>query len=85
MKLNELSDSTNVIGIKIKLPAKALKMFKAFAGGESEMYVCGSSMGCFFMSPDSPEKPKRRLYPLPPDISTTDILQWKVASQRKVI
>lgn len=82
MKVNELPFSTNLVKIKVKLPNKALKACKDFAGGEKEMYICGGSMGKFFMSPDAPEAPNRRLYPLPPQISIKDILKWEVSNAK---
>ena len=82
MKLSSLPEDTNVQTFKLKLPEDALAKFKAFAGGEPEMYVVGPVMGwgCM-MSPEPPDhKGKRRLFPVPEDIHPKEILEWEVVS-----
>ncbi len=79
MKLKDLPPDTDVTVFKVKLPAKALKAFRAYAGGEPVMYPVGDCMGYgFMMSPDAPGGGNRRLYPLPDSVSQSDLLKWTV-------
>jgi len=80
MKLKDIKDKNiNVQNIKLKLPKRVLKQFQEYGGGESEMYPVGDCMGYgFMMSPQSPEVEPRSLYPLPPDVSQSDLLEWQV-------
>lgn len=79
MKLKDLPSDTNVQAFRLKLPAKALKAFKAYAGGEPVMYPVGDCMGYgFVMSPDAPGAENRRLYPLPNEVSMKDLLGWRI-------
>lgn len=79
VRLKDLPPNTNLVNIKVKLPAKALKTFISYGDGEKEMYPVGAVMGygCM-MSPDKPGTSERRLYPLPPEISQTEILEGKI-------
>jgi hypothetical protein len=80
MKVSSLPPDTDLTTFRVKVPAKALKAFRAHLGGEPLMYPVGHVMGYgFMMSPDAPGASNRRLYPLPPEVSTTDILNWKLA------
>ena len=76
-KLRTLSGNTKLDHIKLELPDKALKSFKNYLGGEKDMYYVGSIMGEVFMSPDAP-KDKRRLYPFPPEIQPSALLNWEI-------
>ncbi len=80
MRLKDLPPDTNVQAFKVKLPAKVLKAFKAFAGGEAEMYPVGPCMGYgFMMSPQAPtHKGERRLYPVPDSIPLPEMLNWRI-------
>lgn len=81
MKIKDLPKDMDLLSVLIKVPAKALKHFKSYAGGEATMYCVGPTMGYgFMMSPDPPAADERRLYPLPPEVSTSDILEWRLAS-----
>lgn len=81
MKLKDLPPDTDVTTFRLKLPAKALKAFKAYAGGEPIMYPVGHCMGYgFMMSPDAPDAENRRLYPLPDSIPQQDLLKWTVVA-----
>lgn len=80
MKVKDLPESSPLDAVRIRLPRKALKQFRDYAGGEPIMYVAGRVCGYgFMMTPDPPGSETRRLYPLPPEISTRDILDWSVA------
>jgi len=81
MKVKELPKNTNLTTIKVKLPKKVLIEYKAYCGGEEEMYVVGDMMGDFFMSPfPSDTKGERRLYPMPISVNPKDILEWEVTN-----
>lgn len=80
MRLSELPQNTNCQNIKLKVPKKALKAFRAYAGGEPEMYPVGHVMGYgFMMSPNPPGWKDRRLYPLPESIKQSELLEWEIA------
>lgn len=78
-RLKDLSGDTNVQDYRLRLPAKALKAFKEYAGGEPAMYPVGCTMGYgFMMSPEPPSSPSRRLYPLPDSIAQRELLNWEI-------
>ena len=79
MKVKELKSDVNLTRVKVTLPAAILHEFKDYAGGEKKMWVVGSAMGSFMMSPDSPDTDERRLYPMPMSVSPDSILEWKVS------
>lgn len=82
MKLSDLPPDTDISAIPVKVPAKALRAFRAYAGGEPVMYPAGDCMGYgFMMSPQPPGAGDRRLYPLPPTIDQTDILKWTIVGK----
>ena len=84
MKVNELPKETNLIFVKVQLPAEALKKFKKFCGGEPQMWIVGDTFGEFFLSPQPPSSEgKRDLYPKPPDVNVADILGWNVVEVMK--
>ena len=69
----------NIQHYLLKLPPKALKAFRAYAGGESAMYAVGYAGGYgFMMSPQPPGSSSRRLYPMPDSIAQTDLLDWEI-------
>lgn len=76
MKVSELPENTNLTKVKVRLPKDVLKKYKEYAGGEKEMYIVGSMMGDFFLSPTI--KKERRLYPMPLGVIPEDILNWEV-------
>lgn len=77
--LMDLPGDADVSSHKLKLPAKALKAFLAYAGGEPAMYPVGCTMGYgFMMSPEPPSSPSRRLYPLPDSIAQRELLNWEI-------
>jgi hypothetical protein len=78
MKVSELPENTNLTEVKVKLPSEVLKDFKNYMGGEQEMYIIGFTMGDFFLSPQPKSIKERRLYPLPPHIEASNILDWEV-------
>ncbi len=79
MTLSDLPPTTDVTSLKVKLPARALRAFRAYGGGEAVMYPVGHCMGYgFMMSPQPPGDSKRTLYPLPPSVSGKDLLKWRV-------
>ena len=79
MRLRDLPPDTNAQLFKLKLPARALKAFKAYAGGEPAMYPVGCVMGYdFMMSPEPVGAKERRLYPLPPSVRQQALLGWRV-------
>jgi len=80
MKVKDLPEGAPLDSVRIRLPRKALRQFREYAGGEPVMYCAGGVGGYgFMMTPDPPGSETRRLYPLPPEISTRDILDWIVA------
>jgi hypothetical protein len=80
MKVKDLPEDGPLDSVRIRLPRKALKQFREYAGGEPVMYCAGGVGGYgFMMTPDPPGSKERRLYPLPPGILTSDILEWSVA------
>ena len=79
--LSDLPSDTNAQDYKLKLPAKALTAFRAYAGGEPVMYPVGHCMGMgFMMSPNPPDSGDRKLYPLPPSVLQQDLLKWEIVS-----
>ncbi len=79
MNVQDLPEKTNLTKIKVKLPKKALDQYKSYCGGEEEMWIVGSMMGDFFLTPDKPTKEgERKLFPMPELINPGDILKWKV-------
>lgn len=75
----DLPGDADVSGYKLKLPAKALKAFLAYAGGEPSMYPVGSCMGYgFMMSPEPPSSSSRRLYPMPDSIAQSELFNWEI-------
>lgn len=80
MLVKELPEGTNLTEIKVILPDDVLEKYKAYCGGEKEMYIAGSMMGDFFLSPNpkTDGKGERRLYPMPETIDPSDILEWEV-------
>lgn len=81
-KVSDLGDDANLTNVPIRLPEEALQKFKDYAGGEPVMYCCGGVMGYgFMMSPHPPGMEERRLYPLPIDISPSEILDWEVVDK----
>lgn len=77
--LTDLPGNADVSSYKLKLPAKALKAFREYAGGESAMYAVGHTMGYgFMMSPQPPGASNRRLYPLPETIAQSELLNWEI-------
>lgn len=79
-RLKDLSGDTNVQDYRLRLPAKALKAFREYAGGEPAMYAVGHCMGYeFMMSPEPPDSLNRRLYPMPVSVSQRDLLNWEIA------
>lgn len=83
MIVNELPKDTYFADIKVKLPADVLKQYKDYCGGEPEMWIVGDLMGDFFLSPDPPRPEHRKLYPMPPGVLPSDILEWEVADVLK--
>ena len=84
MVVKELKKDQDLTKVRVKLPEDVLKQYKDYGGGEPEMYIAGSMMGDFFMSPDPPDnkvegKATRRLYPMPQFVEPKDILEWEVA------
>lgn len=85
LKVKDFPPSTDLTTIKVRLPAKTLKAFKAFGGGEREMYPVGDVMGYGFMlSPQFPGTEKRQLFPLPPEMSPAEMLDWTVVGEGKM-
>lgn len=83
MKVKELPKDTNLTKIKVKLPDDVLKAYKEYAGGEPEMWIVGSMMGDWFLSPIAPGiKGKRRLYPMPISVEPFHILDLDVAETK---
>lgn len=81
MKVKDLPENTSLATIKVRLPKKTLVEYKAYCGGEEQMYIVGSMMGDFFLSPVSPEtKGEKKLYPMPPSVVPQDILEWEVVA-----
>jgi len=80
MKVSELPEDTNLRDIKVELPDDVLEQYQEYCGGEKQMYVVGSMMGDFFLSPDpyNDGKGKRRLYPMPLAVIPQHILGWEV-------
>lgn len=83
MKARDIPPDTDLTQILLKVPAKALRAFRAYGGGEPLMYPVGDCMGYGFMMSDEPVgADKRRLYPLPPEVSRTDLLDWTVVTPK---
>lgn len=84
MKASDLPPDTNLTCVLLKVPAKALRAFKAFGGGKPLMYPVGDCIGAgFMMSPQPPGKGERRLYPLPPEVEAFDLRGWTVVPTPK--
>ena len=86
MKVSELPENTNLTLVKVRLPDDVYREFQNYAGGEREMYIAGSIMMEFFMSPhakdhvDENGSSYRQLYPLPSRYTPKHILDWEVVS-----
>lgn len=78
LKGMKLPSSTNVQVFKLRLPPKVLKAFKAFGGGERDMYICDTYGMGLMMSPQKAGTGKRRLFPVPPSVDTRDMMNWEV-------
>lgn len=83
MKVKELPEDTNLAEVLVELPDEALERYRDYAGGEKRMYIVGSMMGDFFMSPMKPHpKKSRQLFPMPISITPQDILEWEVVDDQ---
>jgi len=80
MFVKDLSDSINLTKVKVRLPEEVIKKYRAYYGGEPEMWIAGGFMGDFFLSPDPPGVKPRRLYPMPENVKPSDLLDWEVVS-----
>ena len=80
MKLSEIDENTVIDAVALRLPEDVLEEFKDYCGGEPVMYYCGPVMGYgSMMSPQPPgTKGERRLYPFPPSVNTSDMLDWEI-------
>lgn len=86
VKVKNLDKGTNLTKVKVKLPEDVLASYKKYYGGEPEMWIVGSLMGDFFLSPDAPTpdgKGKRSLFPMPVNVEPSDILEWEVSEVLK--
>jgi len=81
MLVKDLPKNTDLAKIKVRLPAPVLASYKRYCGGEPEMWIAGSTMGDFFLSPHPPSGGERRLYPMPIDVQPSDILKWEVVEE----
>lgn len=81
MKVKELPENTNLADIQVELPDDVLTQYQEYMGGEKKMYIVGSMMGDFFLSPDPKTKGSRRLYPMPLAVEPQHILEWEVADE----
>jgi hypothetical protein len=77
-KVKELKEGTNLTKVKVKLPENVLKEYENYYGGQPEMFIAGSMMGDFFLSPNKPGNKNRKLYPMPANAQPSDILDWEV-------
>lgn len=69
----------NLTRVKVKLPPDLyLSMKKQNNKATKTMWICGSVMGAFMMSIDSPDEKKRRLIPLPEWFSPAGLLNCEV-------
>jgi len=79
MKVKDLPHDTDLKKIKIELPDDVLKAYQDYAGGEKHMYIVGSMMGNFFMSPHPPcPDESRQMFPMPLSLVPSDMLEWEV-------
>ena len=69
----------NLTRVKIKLtPDLYASMKKQNSRSTKTMWICGSIMGAFMMSPDDPDKKLRLLIPLPEGIQPNALLKCEV-------
>jgi hypothetical protein len=79
MKLLKEYPDINILSAKIKLTTELKEAYENYCSeGEDEIFIVGSAMGDFFISPDEPTKETRRLYPLPPSVETSMFLECEV-------
>jgi len=79
MFVKELPENSNLANIKVQLPEKVLEQYQAYCGGDAQMWIVGSMMGDWFLSPNPPNiKGERRLYPMPIGIEPSNILEWEI-------
>lgn len=84
MLVKDLPEGTDLRPIKIRLPDDVLRQYQEYAGGEKEMYVVGATMGDFFLSPIPPNtRDERIMYPMPPAVEPSHILDWEVVEEVK--
>ena len=85
MKLSEIKDkNTNLLNIKIKLTPELKEAYANYSSkGEDEVYIIGSMMGDFFISPDARGVNKRRLYPMPEEVEPKDLLECQILEDLK--
>lgn len=64
---------------KIKLTQELKEQYANYCSkGEDEIYLCGSLMGDWFISPDAPDVKKRILYPMPISVDPKDFLECEI-------
>jgi hypothetical protein len=78
MLVSELPESTNLMLVRVILPDDVLEKYVNYLGGEKEMYVVGSFMGDWFMSPTPSSKEERRLYPMPVSVLKL-LISWMLS------
>jgi hypothetical protein len=79
MKVSELPKGSNLTLVKVRLSDEQLTQYKAYNGGEQDMWIVGETMGDFFLSPHPPNmKGERRLYPIPITLEPQFLLKCEV-------
>ena len=69
----------NLTRVKVKLPPDLyISMKKQDSRSTKTMWICGSIMGAFMMSPNDPDKKSRLLIPLPKGIQPNALLKCEV-------
>jgi hypothetical protein len=78
MKVSDFLEDAILDYVLIKIPEEMLQKFKDHAGGTEKMYFAGAGFGDVFMSPNPPSDDKRQLYPFPPGVKPSDLLECEV-------
>jgi len=90
MLVKELPEETNLKAIKVELPDVVHQLYIDYCMHpgpvEKQVWLVGSMMGDWWVSPDAPGQPgSRRLYPMPMGIYPSDIMDWEVVEVWKLL
>lgn len=83
-KLLSSLKGTNLTRVKIKLPPDLyVSMKKQNNKATKTMWICGSVMGAFMLSPNGPNEKLRLLIPLPEGVQPNILLECNVVKVLK--